>query len=470
MFRVLQHHFPASALAEFLTDGLMCFLAVLLALATMSLLPVTPVPSVAGGMSHVFLPAMAFTVVMSLNYVFVGLYKQRADMMSQSAQVTRALVAIVLGAPVAYLFISRSFGDSINAYAMTGLAVIYLSLGVLLVRSAAFSAARTSVGAHRVLVVGTGVEAQRVAADLRARARGDHVVVGFYPTGAEGEAGVSRPGEFSRETPIEEIVAYHQVDEIIVAVKEQRGGNVPMEQLLACRISGVPVVDLAAFYERTRGEVPIDSLKASFLVYGHGFVQDRLRTMMKRAFDIVSSSILLIVASPVMLLTALAVRLESSGPIIYSQERVGLGGRVFMCLKFRSMRTDAEKDGVARWASKNDSRVTRVGALIRKTRIDELPQLISVLRGEMSMVGPRPERPAFVGQLKEQIPYYDIRHSVKPGVTGWAQVRYSYGASIEDARRKHQFDLYYVKNNSLLLDLLILVETISVVLFREGAQ
>ena len=163
-------------------------------------------------------------------------------------------------------------------------------------------------------------------------------------------------------------------------------------------------------------------------------------------------------------------RLESRGPIIYRQERVGLGGRSFMCLKFRSMRTDAEKDGVARWATKNDSRVTRVGSFIRKCRIDELPQLISVLRGEMSLVGPRPERPSFVAQLHEQIPYYDIRHSVKPGVTGWAQVRYSYGASVEDARRKHQFDLYYVKNNSLFLDLLVLVETVSVVLFREGAQ
>jgi exopolysaccharide biosynthesis polyprenyl glycosylphosphotransferase len=178
----------------------------------------------------------------------------------------------------------------------------------------------------------------------------------------------------------------------------------------------------------------------------------------------------LTIASPVMLLTAIAVRLESRGPIIYRQERVGLGGRSFMCLKFRSMRTDAEKDGVARWATKNDSRVTRVGSFIRKCRIDELPQLISVLRGEMSLVGPRPERPSFVAQLHEQIPYYDIRHSVKPGVTGWAQVRYSYGASVEDARRKHQFDLYYVKNNSLFLDLLVLVETVSVVLFREGAQ
>lgn len=190
----------------------------------------------------------------------------------------------------------------------------------------------------------------------------------------------------------------------------------------------------------------------------------------KRVFDIVSSSALLLIASPVMLLTMIAIRLDSPGPIFYSQERVGLGGKLFMCLKFRSMRTDAEKDGIARWATKNDSRVTRVGAVMRKTRIDELPQLLSVLRGEMSMVGPRPERPSFVKQLKEQIPFYDVRHSIKPGVTGWAQVRYSYGASIDDARKKHQFDLYYVKNNSLLLDLLVLIETVSVVLFREGAQ
>jgi exopolysaccharide biosynthesis polyprenyl glycosylphosphotransferase len=195
-----------------------------------------------------------------------------------------------------------------------------------------------------------------------------------------------------------------------------------------------------------------------------------VRTAVKRAFDIVMSSLLLLLASPIMLLTAIAIKLDSRGPLIYRQERVGLGGRPFMCLKFRSMRVDAEKDGVARWATKNDSRVTRVGAFIRKCRIDELPQLISVLRGEMSLVGPRPERPSFVQQLQAEIPFYDIRHSVKPGVTGWAQVRYSYGASVEDARRKHQFDLYYVKNHSLFLDLLVLVETVSVVLFREGAQ
>jgi lipopolysaccharide/colanic/teichoic acid biosynthesis glycosyltransferase len=171
-----------------------------------------------------------------------------------------------------------------------------------------------------------------------------------------------------------------------------------------------------------------------------------------------------------MVLTTLAIKLDSRGPVFYRQERVGLGGRSFQCVKFRSMRTDAESDGVARWATKNDSRVTRVGAFMRKTRIDELPQLFSVLKGEMSIVGPRPERPEFVAQLTNQIPFYELRHGVKPGVTGWAQVRFNYGGSIEDARRKHQFDLYYLKNNSLLLDLQILVETVTVVLFREGAQ
>jgi sugar transferase (PEP-CTERM system associated) len=243
-----------------------------------------------------------------------------------------------------------------------------------------------------------------------------------------------------------------------------------MDDLLACRISGVPVLDLAGFSERSKGEVPTDSLKASWLIYGEGFVQGALRSGVKRLFDVVSSSILLLFAAPVMAVTALAIWIEGGGPVIYRQERVGLGGRTIVCPKFRSMRNDAEKDGVARWAQKNDSRITRVGAFIRRTRIDELPQLFMVLRGEMSLVGPRPERPSFVAELRQQIPFYDLRHSVKPGVTGWAQVRYAYGASVEDARRKHQFDLYYVKNHSLFLDLLVLIETVTVVLFREGSQ
>jgi sugar transferase (PEP-CTERM system associated) len=322
-----------------------------------------------------------------------------------------------------------------------------------------------------VLIVGTGPEAQSIASDLRAPGRSARNVVGFYPAGTESAAAVEQVAGstvFHPSSSITDLVSRFDIQEIIVAVKEQRGGSVPMDQLLACRIRGISVLDLAGFCERTKWEVPIDSLKGSWLVYGQGFVQGALRRFIKRMFDIVSSLVLLALFSPVMLLAVIAIRLDSPGPVIYRQPRVGLGGRIFMCLKFRSMRTDAERDGVARWATKDDPRVTRVGAFLRKTRIDELPQLFSVLRGEMSLVGPRPERPSFVDQLKEDIPFYELRHSVKPGVTGWAQVRYHYGASLDDARRKHQFDLFYVKNNSLFLDLLVLIETVSVVIFHEG--
>jgi sugar transferase (PEP-CTERM system associated) len=266
---------------------------------------------------------------------------------------------------------------------------------------------------------------------------------------------------------LDTIVSRHRVREIIVAVREQRGGGVPMDQLLACRVRGIRIVDLAAFYERTKGEVLVDALKGSWLVYENGFVQGRVRRIVKRSFDVVTSATLLLLASPCMLLTCIAIKLDSSGPLLYRQERVGLGGRRFMCLKFRSIRTDAEKVGIARWASRDGTRVTRVGQFIRGTRIDELPQLFCVLRGDMSMVGPRPQRPRFVEQLNEQIPYYGVRHTVKPGVTGWAQVRFRYSGSLEDARRQHQLDLYYIKNNSIFFDVLLLVETVSVVLFGE---
>jgi sugar transferase (PEP-CTERM system associated) len=295
-------------------------------------------------------------------------------------------------------------------------------------------------------------------------------VVGFYRTALDNETLVDGAPVFDRSRLLTDVVSKYGIDEIVVAVREQRGGVMPMDQLLTCRTRGIRILDLAAFYERSHAEVPVDSLKASWLVYGDGFVQGRIRRFAKRSFDIASSLVLLTVASPVMVLAAAAIKLDSRGPVLYRQERVGLGGRTFLCVKFRSMRTDAESDGVARWATKNDARVTRVGAFMRKTRIDELPQLFSVLKGEMSIVGPRPERPEFVAQLKDRIPFYELRHGVKPGVTGWAQVRFNYGGSIEDARRKHQFDLYYLKNNSLLLDLQILVETVTVVLFREGAQ
>jgi len=218
------------------------------------------------------------------------------------------------------------------------------------------------------------------------------------------------------------------------------------------------------------GQIRIDQLHAGWLIFGNGFDRSVFRDVAKRLFDIVCSFVLLAMAAPILLVTALCIKLESKGPVLYRQERVGQDGRTFSVLKFRSMRVDAEKNGAPQWAIARDNRVTRVGSLIRRYRIDEFPQLLNVLKGEMSLVGPRPERPFFVEQLIAEIPFYAVRHSVKPGVTGWAQVRYQYGASVEDSLQKLQYDLYYVKNHSLFLDIVVLFETVGVVLSGKGAR
>jgi sugar transferase (PEP-CTERM system associated) len=243
-----------------------------------------------------------------------------------------------------------------------------------------------------------------------------------------------------------------------------------MRELLDCKLAGVRVFDVTTYFERMLGQIRIDYVNAGWLIFGDGFNQGFYRTLVKRVFDIVCSVILIVLAAPVMLVTALAIKLESKGPVLYRQERVGSNSRTFHVAKFRSMRTDAEKDGKPVWAMAQDSRVTRVGNFIRRVRIDELPQLFNVLKGEMSLVGPRPERPYFVEQLTQEIPYYAVRHSIKPGVTGWAQVKYSYGSTIEDSQEKLQYDLYYVKNHSLFLDFVILFETVGVVLTGKGAR
>jgi sugar transferase (PEP-CTERM system associated) len=239
---------------------------------------------------------------------------------------------------------------------------------------------------------------------------------------------------------------------------------------LDCKLAGFKVLDPSSYFEQVFGQVRLESLRASWLIFGEGFRQGLLRTVVKRAFDVFATSLLLVFAAPVMLLTSLLIVMESGFPILYRQERVGQGGRVFWVTKFRSMRSDAERDGKPQWATANDDRVTRVGKVIRKLRIDELPQLLNVLKGDMSLVGPRPERPYFVGELSEKVPFYGARHSIKPGITGWAQVRYPYGASVQDAAQKLQYDLYYVKNHSLFLDLVVFFETIEVVLTGRGAQ
>jgi sugar transferase (PEP-CTERM system associated) len=349
--------------------------------------------------------------------------------------------------------------------------VLYALAGVVIVHEFVLLPLTRTVFPHRILVLGTGAEARAVEQCLAEANQPNLKLMGFFALDAGGAApAVAAHRIVSRGRPIDETAWRLGVNEVVVAVREQRGGVLPLERLLNCRISGVRVTDLAGFYERIRGEVPVESLKASWLIYGDGFRQSRWRGAVKRLFDVLVALALLALAAPLMLLVAAAITLDSGAPVIYRQERVGARGVKFMLLKFRSMVVDAEANGEAQWAAVGDARITRVGRFIRRARIDELPQLLNVLKGEMSFVGPRPERPCFVDELTDKIPFYGVRHSLKPGITGWAQVRCSYSDSVEGSARKLQFDLYYVKNHTFVLDLLILLETVRVVLSGEGAR
>jgi sugar transferase (PEP-CTERM system associated) len=324
---------------------------------------------------------------------------------------------------------------------------------------------------RRVLVYGSGRRAASIARLRRRSDRRGFTVVGYV--GAEGdEATEVPPGEkLPNDVDLLTLCERHRVDEIVVAMDDRRR-RFPMEQLLECRLEGVEILELVSFLERETGKVRLDILNPSWMIFSEGFRQGRIHDTLERLFDIIASLALLTLAAPLMIATALAIKI-TEGPrasIFYRQVRVGQYGRPFRLLKFRSMREDAEKDGKAQWAQKNDSRVTAIGAFIRLTRIDELPQILNVLRGEMSFVGPRPERPEFVEQLEERIPYYRERHTIKPGITGWAQLCYPYGSSEQDATEKLQYDLFYVKNHSLLFYLAILVQTVEVIVWRKGAR
>jgi sugar transferase (PEP-CTERM system associated) len=263
----------------------------------------------------------------------------------------------------------------------------------------------------------------------------------------------------------------HEVTEIVVAMDDSRAGF-PFEAFLECRLAGIAVSDLTEFLERETGQVRIDLVHANWMVFSEGFARNSLQSYLERIFDVVASFALLALTWPLMALTVIAIKIEDgpTAPVLYQQTRVGERGQPFRLLKFRSMREDAERDGRAQWAAANDNRVTRVGRVIRKLRIDELPQILNVLNGEMSLVGPRPERPEFVSQLNTKIPLYRERHTIKPGITGWAQLCYPYGSNESDAAEKLQYDLFYVKNRTLLFYLAILVQTVEVILWGKGAR
>lgn len=324
---------------------------------------------------------------------------------------------------------------------------------------------------RRVLVYGAGRRAESIARLRRRSDRRGFIIVGYVPADGDELAGVPEAEQITTNAELLKICKEREVDEIVVAMDDRRR-QFPMDELLECRLEGVEIVDLVSFLERETGKVRLDVLNPSWMIFSEGFRQGRIHSTLERTFDVIASLVLLILALPIMILTAAAIKI-TEGPrasIFYRQVRVGQYGRPFELLKFRSMREDAERDGKPQWAQKNDARVTRIGSFIRLTRIDELPQILNVLRGEMSFVGPRPERPEFVEQLNERIPYYRERHSIKPGITGWAQLCYPYGSSEQDAAEKLQYDLFYVKNHSLLFYLAILVQTVEVIVWRKGAR
>jgi sugar transferase (PEP-CTERM system associated) len=460
MIRLFNHYFHAWTLRRIFFD----FLLSLLSLAGVVLAQAQSLKSampMAG--AQVLTLAAGLFVINSAS----GLY-QRAQDWSMAESSLRAALALVMALALTYQIfqvLPVGFGnmEAIRASAMLVIAALILRRVVM-----GYWATKSRAGA-RVLIFGSGTAAQMVGSTLRA-ADPLATIVGYFPGPNEKQPAVPEAQRLSAAQSLTQTAQRLGVDEIIVALTERRSGSMPLRELLDCKLSGVRVFDITTYFERMLGQIRIDFVNAGWLIFGDGFNQGFYRTAVKRVFDIVCSLFLIVLSSPVMLLTAIAIKLESEGPVFYRQERVGCNSKTFKVTKFRSMRTDAEKDGTPRWATANDSRVTRVGNLIRLLRIDELPQLFNVLNGDMSLVGPRPERPFFVEQLTTEIPYYAVRHSIKPGVTGWAQVRYQYGSTIEDSQEKLQYDLYYVKNHSLFLDFVILFETVGVVLTGKGAR
>jgi sugar transferase (PEP-CTERM system associated) len=463
VIRFFRHYIPISILALVIMEGLILIGALYLGVS------VRFDEGVPKSVGSLFPRALTFTVVMLVLMTALGMYdwEWRSGLRSLLLRMGLAFgLGFVLMSLLFYLFPESLYlgrGVFLLAQGIGMVSIMFIRLGFW--QWSSMDALKT-----RVLVLGSGSRAAKIDELLTKQGTSSGLqIVGYVPL-ASIHHFVPHEQILDATEPLSSLADRLQVDEIILAVRDRRGGALPVADLLDCKLKGIRVLELSSFFERENGHLQLDSLNASWMILGDGFHQGMLRDTIKRMFDVVASLILLSVTLPFMILAALAIKFESTGPVFYRQERVGQHGRPFTIFKFRSMRADAEQDGKPRWAQANDDRTTRVGRFIRKTRIDELPQIFNVFMGDMSFVGPRPERPYFVAELNQQIPYYGVRHTIKPGITGWAQVRHEYGASVEDAIEKLQYDLYYVKNHSLFLDLMILFQTVQVVLWGKGAR
>jgi sugar transferase (PEP-CTERM system associated) len=411
-------------------------------------------------------PLVTFAVAIQTAMIAVGTYGMEA-LQSIRFAVARLLVAISLG--VIFLSIVHFVAPDITLWRSNSLYAMGLAAALLLaVRLLLGSMLGGEAFKRRLVVLGAGPRADRIR-QLEQRRGSGFLVVGYIAMN-DGQQVIQEAINRNAIFSLSDFVVRLAASEVVLALEERRNA-LPLADLLRIKTTGVHVNEISTFLERETGRVDLDSVNPSWLIFSDGFSAGRrLSSMAKRLFDILASSLLLALTSPVILLAALLVKLDSKGPAFYRQQRVGLFGQEFWIIKLRTMRQDAEVATGAVWAEKNDPRITRLGYWLRKLRIDELPQTWTVLKGEMSFVGPRPERRQFVEDLEQHLRYYAERHMVKPGITGWAQINYPYGASIEDARHKLEYDLYYAKNYTPFLDLLILIQTLRVVLWPDGAR
>lgn len=461
MLRIFRHYIPTTLLLLGLAEALILVVSIYVGTA----LGIALEGLNLGGGNTVLTQAMVFCGAMLAGMIAMGFYQR-----DQRDGPVETVIRLSLSFLVGFLVMSAVY--VVDSHLVLGGASIFVALVASFVGIATCrivcSAKTDARFSRRVLVLGVGERAKQIENLRRASDRLGITLVGFIDIGLDdqsvSEAKIIRPN-VSLRTLAERFAA----EELVVAIDDRRKG-LPVDDILDCKMHGIRILDQATFLERQLGKIRLDALHPSGVIFADGFTQAVIRRTEKRLFDIGASLFLLLLALPIMVIAAFAIMLESGRPIFYTQRRVGLRGECFDVIKFRSMRTDAEVDGKPVWAAKEDNRVTRVGKFIRKTRIDELPQLINVLKGDMSFVGPRPERPEFVSELAQIIPYYDLRHHVKPGITGWAQVSYPYGSSINDSREKLQYDLYYLKNYSVFLDVNILLQTIQVILWGKGAR
>ena len=464
MIKVLNQYFPGRLFVLVLTENVLILCGIWAAVAyntgsvTLSLL----------GHPAVFGKIFLITAVCQICLYYADIYDLRSigSKLEVLMRVLQALgVAALILASIFYVIPEVRLGEGIVEMSLIGIVLVILSWRILIEwLNRAYGAG------ERILLVGAGAGVHKLTGEIRKRPDLPLTIVGAVAeegmTAAERLPGVETVGNLDE---LGKIMQDIHPDRVIIALKERRL-QLPIDLLLHYRMRGVLIEDSSALYQKLTGKVPVESINPSSLIFTDGFSQSAVRKTLGRVVGFFVALVGSVILGPLMLLVAICIKLESKGPALYRQVRVGKNGKDFEVFKFRSMRQDAEAASGPVWASASDPRVTKVGRLLRKLRFDELPQLINVLRGDMAFVGPRPERPHFVKQLKEQIPFYDLRHSVRPGITGWAQVSMHYGATVEDSLEKLEYDLFYIKNNSFSFDGLILFQTIKIMLFGRGAR